>query len=278
MPIPMLQLHHARTVLGAILCAGSLVTPIALRDAGAMQDERAHALDVEGTVVEHAGFVSEVLGDTLELHVYLPPSYGALSSRRYPVLYALDGQNLFDDALAAGGEEWTLDEILELEPAGIPELLVVGVIAGANAVRDLTPPGSAPGARGDLYLDFLTEELMPFIDEGYRTRGDAMIMGHARSAVLAIYASWRRPDLFEAALALDVPDVDATTTAWTETRPEGGRPWIWLEQSAAEKARPSTTELLANLQQHADVRFIVSGAQASRSARIVAALRAAPLR
>jgi hypothetical protein len=260
MPIPMLQLHHARTVLGAILCAGSLVTPIALRDAGAMQDERAHALDVEGTVVEHAGFVSEVLGDTLELHVYLPPSYGALSSRRYPVLYALDGQNLFDDALAAGGEEWTLDEILELEPAGIPELLVVGVIAGANAVRDLTPPGSAPGARGDLYLDFLTEELMPFIDEGYRTRGDAMIMGHAR------------------ALALDVPDVDATTTAWTETRPEGGRPWIWLEQSAAEKARPSTTELLANLQQHADVRFIVSGAQASRSARIVAALRAAPLR
>ncbi|UCE03370.1 MAG: hypothetical protein JSW67_04040 [Candidatus Latescibacterota bacterium] len=276
----MLQLRHALPALGAILCAGagSLMASGAPAGAGARHDAPVDALDVAGTVVVHAGFLSDVLGDTLELHVYLPPSYAASSSRRHPVLYALDGQNLFDDALAAGGEEWTLDEILELEPAGIPELLVVGVIAGPNAVRDLAPPGSTPGARGDLYLEFLAEELMPFIDESYRTRGDAVIMGHARSAVLSMYAIWRRPALFEAALALDVPDVDATTTAWTQARPQGGRPWIWFEQVAAEKARPSTTELLANLQRHAEVRFIISGAQASRSARIVAALRAAPLR
>jgi hypothetical protein len=84
--------------------------------------------------------------------------------------------------------------------------------------------------------------------------------------------------VFVAALALDVPDVNAETSEWAASPPPGGRPWLWLEQRGAEKARPSTTALLAAFQRHADVQVVVSGAQASPTARLFAALRAAPSR
>lgn len=40
-------------------------------------------------------FKSELLKDDRKIVVYLPPGYSS-SEERYPVIYAQDGQNLFD--------------------------------------------------------------------------------------------------------------------------------------------------------------------------------------
>src|SRR5688500_12225603 len=51
------------------------------------------------------------LGSARRLRVYLPPDY-ATGTRRYPVLYMFDGQNLFDDATSYAGE-WGVDESMD---------------------------------------------------------------------------------------------------------------------------------------------------------------------
>src|SRR5262245_40071191 len=56
---------------------------------------------------------SKVFSNTRSIRVLLPPGYGAPenSSKRYPVLYMLDGQNLFDACLSdVSHAEWQVDE------------------------------------------------------------------------------------------------------------------------------------------------------------------------
>lgn len=235
---------------------------------------------VEGDLFVHERFSSIILGER-RIFVFLPSEYAMFDERRYPVLYALDGQNYFDPEIAAGGAEWALDELLVRHPQGVPEMLVVAIPAGAQSVREYSPPGSAPGARGADTVRFLTDELKPFIDATYRTRSAAastFIVGQGSSAVLALYAAWIRGNVFGGAIALDFPDVDAETVGWTKRPPAHGRPWLWLEQSWSERSRVSTTELVAALQRHADTRVVVTRADTPRASRILAALRAIPMR
>ena len=234
---------------------------------------------VDGTLVD-ASLVSKKLGGQRKIDVLLPPDYEGNASARYAVLYALDGQNLFLDSLAAGGEEWALDELLAARPADVQPLLVVGIRSGPDAVHENAPPGSVPGARGDASVDFLVNELKPAIDARFRTRPEreaTYLMGQGGSAVLAVYAAWRRADVFRGAIALEFPDVDAETTSWTSEPPPGATPWIWFEQTSATRPRASTTALIADLRKVAQVQVLVSGAATPRPARLLAALRALPI-
>ena len=64
------------------------------------------------------------------IRLYLPPGYDA-STKRYPVLYMHDGQNLFDDATSYVGE-WGVDEALDALAAEGLELIVVGIDHGGE--------------------------------------------------------------------------------------------------------------------------------------------------
>lgn len=60
--------------------------------------------------------------------VWLPKAYDPNSKKRWPVIYALDGANLFDDSTAFNGE-WHLDEIMDArEKAGKPVAIVIGLV------------------------------------------------------------------------------------------------------------------------------------------------------
>ena len=237
---------------------------------------KAYTGSVDGTLVVHEGFAAGK-AKARRLFVLLPPTYAAQPERRYPVLYALDAQDLFDGALASGGEEWTLDEILARRPEGLREMLVVGMAAGPDAVHEHAPPGSEAEARGDALLALLTDEVRPFIESTYRVlaeRESRLLLGLGGSALFALYGAWQRADLFAGAIALDCPDVDAQSAAWSATPPRGGRPWLWFEQRASEKPRASSTGFVAALQAHADVQVVVTGPESNRTLRLLSALRA----
>ena len=55
-----------------------------------------------------SNFYSPQFGNSRTLTIYLPPSYSANPLKRYPVLYAHDGQNLFNDepSFAGGWPTW----------------------------------------------------------------------------------------------------------------------------------------------------------------------------
>src|ERR1044071_9478675 len=84
----------------------------------------------DGEFRKHPEFRSKFLSNARDVLVYLPPGYSAEATRRYPVLYMHDGQNLFDGATAyVPGQYWRVGETAAaLMAAGaIEPLLIVGV-------------------------------------------------------------------------------------------------------------------------------------------------------
>ncbi|WP_460502287.1 alpha/beta hydrolase-fold protein, partial [Hymenobacter agri] len=147
-------------------------------------------------------FAMPQLGRTRRVWLYLPPGY-ASSGRRYPVLYLQDGQNVFDAATSFAGE-WGVDEALNQlaangqDPTGC---IVVAVDNGPNRLDEYSPWNNPQygGGQGDLYLDFLTQTLKPYIDSNYRTlpdRANTGIGGSSMGALIATYAALRHPAVF----------------------------------------------------------------------------------
>ncbi|MEO6326638.1 MAG: alpha/beta hydrolase-fold protein, partial [Thermoanaerobaculia bacterium] len=144
--------------------------------------------------------------------VYLPPGYDAEGTRRYPVLYLQDGQNLFDPRTAfIYGQDWRLGETIEtlLARRAIEPLLVVAVAnAGALRLDEYAPSRDAArgaGGKADLYGRFLVEELKPYIDWRFRTRpgaADTGIGGSSMGGLLALHLGLTRSDSFGRVAAL----------------------------------------------------------------------------
>lgn len=138
------------------------------------------------------------------VRVYLPPSYGD-QSKRFPVLYMHDGQNLFDDATSYVGE-WGVDETLnELAKSHGIEIIVVGIDHGREKRRNelvIWPHPIVGAAEGEHYLRFLVHVLKPHIDKTYRTkstRDDTAIMGSSLGGLMSHYAIHQHPNLFSKA-------------------------------------------------------------------------------
>ena len=153
-----------------------------------------------------------------EILVALPPSYHLSPERSYPVLWSMDGAMAF--AVTSG--------IANLYTVGkrIPEIIVVGVghrseggmLGFANRTFDLFPPGSVwsdpglardhmkgmgfdfdmalPFMKGDLFLDFLVDQLRPSLGRRYRMADDHALWGHSAGGGFASYALLARPGSF----------------------------------------------------------------------------------
>ena len=132
------------------------------------------------------------------LIIYLPKDYGTDTNARYPVLYAHDGQNLFDPSTAFGGSTWKLDRnIEELQAAGLlGKIIVVGVYNNAMRVEEYTPYRHSnqyvnnQGGQLSNYGRVLVEELKPWVDSNYRTlpdRGHTFVMGSSLGGLASFY-------------------------------------------------------------------------------------------
>jgi len=117
-------------------------------------------------------FVIDGLNDiSHKVWLYLPPNYDS-SEEKYPVIYMHDAQNLFDDATSFVGEwdvDGTLNALYEKTGKGF---IVVGVEnGGEKRIEEYTPYKNEKygGGKGAIYIDFLANELKPYIDKNYRT-------------------------------------------------------------------------------------------------------------
>lgn len=147
-----------------------------------------------GNIHTHPAFKSRILRNRRDVLVYLPPGYRRSTTRRYPVLYLHDGQNVFDSATAFGGVEWGADETAQrLVNAKLIEPLIIVAVAnvGENRIHEYPPtpgrvyPHKRARSKGMLpkYGRFLVEELKPFIDQTYRTRPEPESTGVGGSSL-----------------------------------------------------------------------------------------------
>jgi predicted alpha/beta superfamily hydrolase len=122
----------------------------------------------------HPDFASEYLPTRRPIVVYLPAEYELHPSRRFPVLYMNDGQNLFDPGTAFGGVAWGCDNSAEqLARNGEAEsIIIVGVGNTIDRMQEYAPrriTKREPFQHARNYGRFLVEELKPMIDAKYRT-------------------------------------------------------------------------------------------------------------
>jgi predicted alpha/beta superfamily hydrolase len=143
------------------------------------------------------------------VRVFLPKSYSEDPSKKYPVLYMHDGQNLYKDEDASYGMSWGISDFLD--ESGM-ELIVVGIDCAdglqrldeygpwiTKAMNDmLTEEKQTIGGEGKAYIDYLVNELKPMIDRKYRTKPDETSMaGSSMGGLISTFAACVYPTIFK---------------------------------------------------------------------------------
>ena len=144
---------------------------------------------------------SKVLNETRSLLVATPEGYDQ-ETDRYPVLYLLDGDENFVQTVGIARSLTESDRI--------PPMLVVG-IANTERTRDLTPPTQVEtelrfhpkNGGADKFLQFISSELIAYVDKHYRTRPYKVLVGHSIGGLFAVYTLASSPTLFNAHIAID---------------------------------------------------------------------------
>ena len=187
----------------------------------------------DAKLVEHPDFASEYV-QARNITIWLPEGYSPAGEDRYPVIYAHDGQNLFEPGYSYGGVEWGLDETATriIGDGTVRPAIIVGIwntderwqeYAPQKMIESLSGDTSSkwlgetlPELKADAYLRFITEELKPFVDATYATQTDAsatFIMGSSMGGLISLYALAEHPDTFSRAAAVSIH--------WPLTEPEG---------------------------------------------------------
>jgi predicted alpha/beta superfamily hydrolase len=142
------------------------------------------------------------------IRVYTPRGYQD-ATKRYPVLYMHDGQNVFEDNDAIHGVSLGLREYLDTNEI---EIIVVGIDTNTEGKaryneycpwvdgefsKNLLGKPSYTGGKGDAYVDFIVSELKPYIDSKYRTLTESTsIGGVSLGGLISTYAASKYPDVF----------------------------------------------------------------------------------
>ncbi|MBT2686569.1 alpha/beta hydrolase [Bacillus sp. ISL-47] len=159
-------------------------------------------------------FTVRLFNQERNIRVYLPNNYDG-STIKYPVLYMHDGQNVFGREEAIGGESLELHAYLEKNNV---DLIVVAIdqnTAGDERINEYCPwrngefserllgSKSESGGKGAKYVDFIVNDLKPFIDGKYRTLEEKSFMaGISLGGLISIYAASCYPHIFKRAAAL----------------------------------------------------------------------------
>lgn len=190
-------------------------------------------LEVTGQVrrLQVTGGGGAAAGSVRDVLVWLPPGYGADPGRAYPVLYLLDGQNVFEAAPGTPGE-WGADETAQrLVSEGAVEPLVIVAVphAGAARVSEYLPVPALEGVEpaAGAFLEFLAREVMPRVERAFRVRTDREgrgIGGSSLGGVFAVYAAAERPDLFGRLLVESPTPMGAAHDQWLRVL-RGAKRW-----------------------------------------------------
>lgn len=155
------------------------------------------AADTPITIGRAHAIASRHLGDTRIVNIYLPEGY-AKGSKRYPVLYLIDG-GLDQDFLHVVGSAQLGAIWGRSEP-----VIVVGVET-KDRRRELVGPTGDPAllkkyptaGHSAAFRAYLRDEVKPFVARHYRVSGEDSVIGESLAGLFVVETYLRDPDLFD---------------------------------------------------------------------------------
>ncbi len=162
---------------------------------------------------------SEIINEDFEIYVSLPYNYFR-SDTNYPVLFCLDANVNFGMISNVVNNLGTLTKEL-------PEIIVVGIAYPIKGIaewaalrkRDTTPTSDptydkqwadylnkatgrdniiVQSGGADKFLDFIRDELIPFIESNYRVSStDRALQGTSSGGLFTLYTLFQHPEMFQ---------------------------------------------------------------------------------
>ena len=153
---------------------------------------------------------SEKLGDARQLKIQLPRNYDT-SDKKYPVIYVFDGDYLFEP-VAGVTDYYAYWE-------DIPEAIVVGINQFKKRNEDCfyDEANSLPVETGAAFFEFISMELVPYINKTFRTENFKVAVGHGKTANFINYFLLKDIPLFQAYVVLS-PDLVPDMATYLEER------------------------------------------------------------
>jgi hypothetical protein len=206
-----------------------------------------------GHLERYRGLAGAGLGPR-DLTLYLPPGYvGGTAS--YPVLYAQDGQNLFDPGAPWGG--WRLDQTIErlLAESRIAPLIVVGIHGSAARMDEYTHVpdllGAEVGGRAEAYYELIVSRVMPLVESHSRVvtgPASSWSLGSSLGGVAALYFGMKHPAVFGRVAAMSATagwgSIGAHNQTLIELLPTLGKPGtvFYLDSGGGDGGAPGCVD------------------------------------
>ena len=138
---------------------------------------------------------SEVLGQTRHLNLVISDTVGMQPGKKLNVVYVLDGDNAFVNLVAS-----QISFVTDMESdKGVPAYLVVGIESENTRMDDFIAQGEyRVTGRADLFLDFMSNELFPYIEAHYNLNNHRVCVGHSLGGSLCMHVLCNRDSMFNA--------------------------------------------------------------------------------
>lgn len=156
---------------------------------------------------------SEKLGESRQLKIQVPRNYDT-SDNKYPVVVVFDGDYLFE--IVAGNVDYAAYW------EDMPEAIVVGINQYQKREADCyySEQNSLPIETGAAFFEFVSMELIPFIDKNFRTENFKVAVGHGQTANYINYYLLKGVPLFQAYISLSPSLAPDMKTYLTEKMPK----------------------------------------------------------
>jgi predicted alpha/beta superfamily hydrolase len=146
---------------------------------------------------------SQILDEQRKLIIYTPWEYDHSENRKFEVIYVFDAQNreIFDMVHLT-----TLFQNKQICP-----MIVVGIISQdrnkdflpINKFKENSEELTGQQGSADKFLNFISSELMPFIDTKYKTLPKKIAIGHSNGGTFITHCFIEKPNLFDAYISID---------------------------------------------------------------------------
>jgi len=150
--------------------------------------------------IKYEEFNSTKLGESRRLKIQLPRNYDTNTEKVYPIVIVLDADYLFEP-VAGNVDYFSYWE-------DMPESIVVGIMQGNKRYEDCEYDDTnfLPAEKGADFFEFIGLELLPYIDNTYRTAKFVIAVGHDFTANFINYYLFKDPPLFNGYISLS-PDL-----------------------------------------------------------------------